>query len=469
MMLPKPRVADQGASSQALRVLAGEQGPQPVTLDKFIGWYGRHYDLVGAFDELTDGRVAGKVQIPFPTLLLSVVIGFWVGIESVSSVEDRVRHNPGLRALLGRLTGYDKAFSDEAIRDVASKLSTDELRGLIRSQCERGAKQWGARYFAECELARRLRPVCSSHLAAKLVIAIDGHELFTSQARCCADCRVRNKTVVRNGKKQKVTEYYHSIVVAHWVGTHPGLVLDFEPVKPGKGELSTAYKLLARLGQSYGKAIGIVLADALYDCEPWRALARKHDYRVVHAQKDERRDPGRTARRALDTRDPDRKRPDWTYTDQKTGVVYAVWEQPIAEGARRYIDSTRTSKDGKTFHRATLVTNLPKEKANAVAVVLLYESRWFIENQAFHELAGRWSFGHAFVHQGRPAAVWAFVALAILAFNAMQMYVYRHLHRQPGVKPRPLSAYRNDLRETMILCSRSSSQSVGALACARPP
>jgi len=272
--------------------------------------------------------------------------------------------------------------------------------------------------------------------------------------------RVRNKTVERNGKKEKVKEYYHGIVVAYWVGTHPGLVLDFEPIKPGKGELSTAYKLLDRLAKTHGEGIGIVLADALYDCEPWRSLARKNGYRVLHAQKDKRRDPGRSARRALDARDPQRLKPDWNYKDRASGEMYAVWEQPLPEGQRRYIEALRTSKDG-TVHKATLLTDLKKESANAVAIVLLYESRWWIENTAFHELAGRWSFDHAFVHKGRPAAAWTFVALAILAFNAMQVYVYRHLHKQPGAKPRSLKAYRNDLRETMILCSRKSRRMVG--------
>jgi len=439
-----------------------------VTLDRFMGWYGRHFDMVGALEGVTDGRVVARVKVPLPTLLLAVVVGFWVGVKSVNELTDRLRHNAGLRALLARLTGYTRSFCDDTLRDAVTQLNPAELRALVHAQCQRGTQQWGARHYADCELARRLRPIHASHLAAKLVVAIDGHELFSSPTRCCKDCRVRNKTVERGGKKLTVVEYYHTVVVAFWVGTHPGLVLDFEPVPPGKGELSTAYKLLERLGQVYGKAIGIVLADALYDCEPWRALARKHNYRVVHAQKDERKDPGHSARLALERRDRERQNPDWTYTDPSTHAVYRVWEQPIAEGARRYIDATRTSKDG-TRHRATLVTDLSKESANAVAVVRLYEARWWIENTAFHELQGQWSFGHAYIHKDRPAAVLVYVALAILAFNAMQMYVYRHLHRQPGAKPRPLIAYRHDLRETMILCSRKARTLADEMASLRGP
>jgi transposase len=468
-MLAKLKPADQSGYRAPLRVLKGGSAEtQPVTLDRLVGWYRRHFDLLGALEGVTDGRVASRVQVPLPTLLLAVVVGFWVGIKSVSELADRLRHNVGLRALLGRLTGYERPFCDDTVRDTVAKLDPGELRALVHAQCQRGTQQWGARHYVECELASRLRPINSSHLAAKLVVAIDGHELFSSPTRCCKDCRVRNKTVERGGKKVTVVEYYHTLVVAFWVGTHPGLVLDFEPVPPGKGELSTAYKLLERLGRVYGKAIGIVLADALYDCEPWRALAQKQNYRVVHAQKDKRRDPGHSARRALDRRDPERRNPDWTHRDPVAHDVYRVWEQSIAEGARRYIDATRTSRDG-TVHRVTLVTDLPMEMANAVAVVRLYEVRWWIENTAFHELQGQWALGHAYVHKGRPAAVLAYVTLGILAFNAMQMYVYRHLHRQPGANPRPLIAYRHDLRETMILCSRKASARADDPANARAP
>ena len=467
MILPAPRLADQ--LPPPLRLLAGGRVErQPVTLDRFIAWYSRHFDLLGALGCVGDGRSQARVKVPLPTVLFAAVTMFWVGMESVHELEDRLRHNAGLRALLGRLTGYGKSFCEDTVRAAASVLDPWQLRGSVHAQAKRGTQQWGARYWADCELAARLRPIHASKLAAKLVIAIDGHEVFRSSTRCCSDCRARNRSVKRGGKTFTVVEYYHTIVVAQWVGTHPALVLDFEPVKPGKGELSTAYRLLERMGRQYGDKIGIVLADALYDCNPWRSLARKHGYKLVHAHRDTRRDPGRTARRELDARDRERKKPDLTYQDASNGNHYAVWEQEIPEGNQRYIEAIRTGKDG-TVHKATILTDLPVGSASAVAAVLLYETRWWVENSAFHELQGRWSFGHAFVHKDRPAAAWAFVSLAILAFNAMQVYVYRHLQQQPGTPRRPLSAYRADLRETMILCSRGRYREAYTVAMAHDP
>jgi hypothetical protein len=195
-MLAKLKPADQSGYRAPLRVLKGGAAEtQPVTLDRLVGWYRRHFDLLGALEGVTDGRVASRVQVPLPTLLLAVVVGFWVGIKSVSELADRLRHNVGLRALLGRLTGYERPFCDDTVRDTVAKLDPGELRALVHAQCQRGTQQWGARHYVECELASRLRPINSSHLAAKLVVAIDGHELFSSPTRCCKDCRVRNKTV----------------------------------------------------------------------------------------------------------------------------------------------------------------------------------------------------------------------------------------------------------------------------------
>ena len=47
-----------------------------------------------------------------------------------------------------------------------------------------------------------------------------------------------------------------------------------------------------------------------------------------------------------------------------------------------------------------------------------------------------------------------FTLLALLAFNAMQVYVYRHLRLQPGAAHLCLLDYREDMRDTMILCGQ---------------
>lgn len=73
------------------------------------------------------------------------------------------------------------------------------------------------------------------------------------------------------------------------------------------------------------------------------------------------------------------------------------------------------------------------------------------QNTGFHELAGAWSLDRAFVHKGRPTAAMAIVILALMAFNAFQVYIYRHLGLDPGKPSRTLGDIRRDFLETLSL------------------
>lgn len=97
------------------------------------------------------------------------------------------------------------------------------------------------------------------------------------------------------------------------------------------------------------------------------------------------------------------------------------------------------------------ITDYTPKEVPAVAIALLMETRWWIENTAFHELAGQWSLDRAFVHSGRPKAVVAIVALALLAYNALQAYLYRELGINPSRPERTLGDIRRDFWETLAL------------------
>jgi hypothetical protein len=443
---------------------------QPVTVERFLQWYGReHFDLVGGLSGIGDGRKSA--QIPLPTMLLAVLVMFWVKVPSFRQLDQRLRANAGLRSLLERHTGYGLAFCDDAVRDALAQASYQSLHALLHLQGLRGIKNWGARYWSTSALALRLRPVHAQEVASKVIIAVDGHEHFCGYQTACDLCRTRTRRVKRRGAIVEVTERYHTIVVAHWVGTHPSLVLDVEFVKPGEGELTAAKRMLARMGKVYGEAIGTVLVDALYDCQPMRTLMSKLNYKLVVAHRDETRDPGRTARLALDRTDPKRERPMQSYeTDE---YRYECWEVDLG-GGWRYVESLRykmkvviiQDKEGNkrvqrrrdaaaTVHKAVAITDHTAEAAPAVAVAILFEARWGVENTAFHELAGEWKFDRAYVHDDKAGAARMVTLLALLAFNAMQVYVYRHLKLEPGAKHMCLLDYREDMRDTLILCGRS--------------
>lgn len=367
---------------------------------------------------------------------------FWFGWPSLLSLDDHLRHQGFLRRIL-RLVGYSKPISDDTFRRGLDLLCLDGLRVVLHQVCLRTLKGWGAGRYRECALAQKLRPLHAHHLAARAVVGIDGHHLFTttSKKRCCSDCLER---VIKVGKEY-VTEYYHMAVVAQWIGTHPSLVLDFEPLKSGENELVAVKRLVPRLAEVYGERIGILVADAFYDNEPFRRLAAKAGYSSVIVHKNELRDPGRSAVRALEKRDQQRLSPDWTHMDR--GVRYRVWEEP-ADG-RRLMEVRRSDANGEW--KTQCMTDLPSETAPAVAVGMIVEERWGIENTGFHELVGTWNLDRAYVHAGRPTAAWAFVLLALLAYNVFQLFAYRHLKLDPRRPQRTLGALRRDLVTTLGL------------------
>lgn len=151
---------------------------------------------------------------------------------------------------------------------------------------------------------------------------------------------------------------------------------------------------------------------------------------------------------------------------------YECWEVDLG-GGWRYVESLRykmkveviQDKEGQkrvrrrrdaaaTVHKAVAITNLAADAAPAVAVAMLFEARWGVENTAFHELAGEWKFDRAYVHDDKAGAARMVTLLALLAFNAMQVYVYRHLKLEPGAKHMCLLDYREDMRDTLILCGQ---------------
>jgi hypothetical protein len=406
----------------------------------------RRYGLLDRFGVVDDGREGLRTKIPLGAILLAFTAGLCLGIGSMRGIDDRLRHSPSFRRLVGR-SGWNRPFCDDTMREGLTRLDWRDLRAVVHQQGLRELLRWGAFRYRDCALARRLAEVGQSRLAAKAVVAIDGHELFCGRGHGgCADCKVRWKEIKR-GKNltEWVCEFYHQVTVAHWIGTHPALVLDFEPVGPGESEWTAGARLVERLHDVYEDRIGILVADAFYDHEPFRACARKAGYDTVVRHKDKRRQPGGDCKARLDKRDPRRERPLVRFTGVG-GRKYEVWEEEESPAGRRYIE-VYCPEDPRAG--GGCVTNIPKSAAHAAAIGIIMESRWWIENACFHEIAKPWHLDRAFVHKGRPTAVWAIVALVFIAFNLWQTYVYRELRLPPERPPRTHGDLRFDLWETL--------------------
>ncbi|MBU6427375.1 MAG: transposase [Cyanobacteria bacterium REEB65] len=422
-----------------------------ASLSHFFAWCHEHYGLLAKLEKLPDSRDPARARIPQAAVLLAVLLMYWLRIGSVRALDERLRYDPAIRRAL-KLAGWTEGISDDTFADVLEGVDLDMLRGILHYIGNRELKRWAAGRYKESILARRLAGVGCAGLVARVLVAIDGHELFACWKRSCPDCRVRKVKQKDRDSEVEVDQHYHTVVVAQWVGAHPAVILDFERILPGEGEQAAAYRLVTRLEEVYGKTIGTLVADAAYDGEPFRRAARKAGYRFVIRHKNKNIDPGKGFKRAVDRRDPDRTMPDQRYAETSSRRRYECWDEADPSLGLRYVEDRRTTRAVRSgeegVHKGACITDIPKEQAPAVAVAMIMETRWSIES-GFHELVGEWCMDRAFVHSGRPTAVLAIVCLAFVAYNAFAAYIYRSLGINPRRPERTFGDVRGDLWITL--------------------
>ena len=447
---PRPRGAEPGRSEPR------------ASLSGFMAWARKRFHLVPALEKVPDGRCAERVQIPLPAVLLAVLLMFWLGLPSIRALEDRLNTSAGLRRVAS-LAGWGGGISDDTFEDALERLGLDGLRDAFHCLAKRELKRWRAGRFRQSELAVRLSEInkigCAS-LVVRALVGIDGHELFRAERRSCPICLTRKVRKARDGETVEVQEHYHRVVVAQWLGTHPAIVFDFEEQRPGENELAPALRLIQRLARVYGLEIGTIVADAFYDVEPFRQAVQKAGYHWLIRQKDQRRGTWMLLKRRIDARDPERQVPQQCHRDPYKRQRYDCWYEAECPGSisRRYVEFRRTDASVNCrppeLHTGACVTDLPAKDAPAVAVAMMMQARWGEENTGFHELAGEWNLDRAFVHAGRPTAASAIVALGLMAYNAMQAFVYRYLRLDPWKPRRTIGDIKRDLFETLVLFSR---------------
>jgi len=122
---------------------------------------------------------------------------------------------------------------------------------------------------------KRNKALESCKINGLLFLSIDANEHFASFSRTCPRCCQRQvEALDTDGKKAKVTQYYHRYVFAHLSGPKFNLLLDLEPILPGEEECAAALRLLGRVRRLYGpRFFDGITADAWYAKGPFlRAL-----------------------------------------------------------------------------------------------------------------------------------------------------------------------------------------------------
>ncbi len=311
----------------------------------------------------------------------------------------------------------DDLPSADTIGNVATKLTRDSLRGLIKH------------VYASLKRNKALSPFS----AGMFVLVVDGHESSSSYLLHCAGCLKRTLHTPKGDKIQ----YYHRHVMAQLVCGDFCLPLDMEPQYPGDGEVTAAMRLLKRVLANYPRAFSLILADGLYLQANFFKLALKHGKDVIAVLKDERRDLLKDAQGLFEVepssvhQDGKVKRECWDIEH------FTSWTQLGRE--IRVVRSLETSYRKKRKNTSDWIWagTISKEKLPTRQFVEIAHGRWKIENNGFNELVNYWHADHVYRHE--PAAIEVFWLLTMLAYILFHVFINRNL--KPEIRDKYTKAH----------------------------
>lgn len=379
-------------------------------------------DLLG---RLTDTRRAPA--IPTFDVVNSLFHTAVLRIPSLNALEGDLKERD-FQQLIGRRPTPDrKAFSADVVANVLDNLQLDGARTAIEEVIEQ---------------AERNKAFRGGSYGALRCVAIDGWEALASYDRHCPHCLVRKVHVKRaTGDLEEVNQYYHCYVVALLLGPVLDVVLAIEPVRNEEarrdtgseqagheGELTAARRLLEVLHETYGTFIDAVVLDALYANGPVMTQLDGYGYGGFIVLKKDHNEPLKEALALWQGQDPCER-----YDDPTKKEHIEFWDGDEIETLETYTGKVRViravvTKPGTaptTWCFAIIGTRARKISRRTALTII--RARWHIEDTAFNQWVQYWNFGHVFRHTAN--ALMAVLLLWTLAFNLLQLFVYRRLGR----------------------------------------
>jgi hypothetical protein len=364
-------------------------------------------------DQLRDRRC--QPQIPTSNVWLSGFLMFVLRYRSFNALEQELRRAKRLESFVGA-----RKPSADTMGEVLSGFECDTVR---RMAVEVNRSAW------------RKKSIHQRKGESYRIVAVDGHELWASRSRCCQDCSVRKVTVGKKGRKRKVKEYYHRVVVAQWVGVTPPPILDVELIRKGEGEVVAAKRLLERIFRNYARLIDVITADALYLEAPFIKTVVAAGKHFVIVMKQEKRDLYQDADqlRALvkpkTVEDGSRTILMWDIPELRSfstlgEMVRVVWAEE-EKVKRKFIGGKREEvKERETW---VWVTDLSANVVPASKIRQWGHDRWDLENRGFNELVNLWHMDHCFVHNT--------TAIEVLLLTLFLAFVLTYLFYERNLKP----------------------------------
>jgi hypothetical protein len=257
-------------------------------------------------------------------------------------------------------------------------------------------EEWNAMMLEDFFIARRAGIVGDDGQYGKRCAALDLNELFKSEKIHCPQCQVREKTIRdAKGEKRTVPEYYHQAVALSWISGDIPLVIGWEVLRPGEGELTAALRLLERLLPRLRKSLDLVIGDALYCCRPFFETVCGAGLQAMAISS------GQTEM------DEEIDLLIKTTTPRLTPTDVAIWEMEseawqqqlkcklrVIHGERRY--EAPSWKHERQHLR--VMTSAPTDILPAGQGWKVGRSRWTIENGTFNRLSHDYGLTHNYRH-----------------------------------------------------------------------
>jgi hypothetical protein len=413
-------------------------------LQQFEKYVSNVFDLPGLLASLRDQRRRPKIStFDVANSLLHTAV---LRIPSLNALEGDLKKSD-FQMLIGREPMPEvKAFSAEVVSNVLDKFKLDSIRNAMEEVIHKAERNKAFR----------------DGYGPLRCVAVDGWEPFSSYQRHCPHCLVRRVKVKQaDGENQEVDQYYHRYVVALLLGPVLDVVLGIEPVrneealrdsdpdhKGHEGELTAGRRLIQWLHQTYGGFIDAIVADALYAVGPVMTEVTEFGYGAFLVLKKENNEPLQEALKlweiegsceSCEDRDRQEQVQFWDVDNLETLDSY-----PGQVRAIRAVVTKPDQEKPRTWCFA-VVGERARQVSRPLALRII-RARWHIENTCFHQWTQYWNLSHIFRHT--PKALSAILLLWALAFNLLQLFIYRRLGRSRRPKD-PTDTIRN-LVEVML-------------------
>ncbi len=406
-------------------------------LAQFLQYTSKVFVLKALLRTVRDGR--SEPQVPLLPLVVCLVLGVVMRMGSYLDLAEQTWSRRRWR----HLCGLKVPVHHEIFGYVTERMRPEDWR---QNQAE-VAKE-----------LKRNKALESCKIKGLLFLSIDANEHFASFSRTCPRCCQRQVEVLdAEGKKVKVTQYYHRYVFAHISGPKFNLMLDVEPILPGEDECAAAVRLLGRIRRLYGpRFFDGITADAWYAKGPFLQVLDKLGWLWIIVLKREDMEVFQEAFQLSQHQQPsaafhDERRQRqvqlWAVKDLHFSDGYSQTKSvQVVRSEERWTERWIEGGHKRTQAQQRRWMWVAGEGLSGYPAEVIYQGghrRWGIENQAFNELTQGYHLTHCYHHD--PTSMLVQMLILIFAFTLFTAFALHSPLVRSGELTRKALAHQLDL------------------------